>query len=277
MKAGSKILLLTDFSEVASHAASYALLIASKINGQVEIMHVLQPPVDWIKLPKENEQFYPETKMEIAHANAMLSDLVHSFENSGIKAMPSLLYNYGPENVFSHVQNSKADLVIMGSRGMGASRSLMLGSNALKVLRNVKTPTLVVQKASGKAEFKKIAFLTTLEDDQLEVYSKLKEFAELLDATIELVFINTPYNFFESKETDKMFAEFIEDSSLVKKILINAHNMERGILFYSENFQPDLLVLAKSDKPGLVKLFNPSLTENLVLEHDFPILSINIK
>lgn len=277
MNTGSKILLLTDFSEVAGHAASYAKLIAPKINGQVEVMHILQTPVNWIKLPKDREQFYPETKKEIANANAKISEMVHSFEISGIKAAACLIYSFGPENVFSHVQNSKADLVIMGSRGMGVSRSFMLGSNALKVLRNVKTPTLIVQKASEKTAIKKIAFLTTLETDQELVYARIKDFASLMGAEIDLIFINTPYNFFENEETDRKFVKFAESSVKVNRVLINANNMERGILFYSENYQPDLLVLAKSDKPGLVKLFSPSLTENLVQEHDFPVLSICVE
>lgn len=277
MNTGSKILLLTDFSEVADHAASYAKLIATQINGQIEVMHILQTPVNWIKLSKEKEQFYPETKKEIATANAKLSEMVHSLEISGIKAAACLIYSFGPENVFSHVQNSKADLVIMGSRGMGVSRSFMLGSNALKVLRNVKTPILIVQKASGKTAIKKIAFLTTLETDQEPVYARIKDFASLMGAEIDLIFINTPYNFFESEETDRKFARFTDSSVKVNRVLINAHNMERGILFYSENYQPDLLVLAKSDKPGLVKLFSPSLTENLVQEHDFPVLSICVE
>lgn len=277
MKTGSKILLLTDFSEVADHAAFYTKLIASKINGRVEVMHVLQPPVDWIHLPKEHEDYYPETKKEIANAKSKLSELVHSFESFGIIATLTLLYSFGPENLFSHVQNTKADLVIMGSRGMGGSRSFMLGSNALKVLRNVKTPTLVIQKSSGKAEINKIAFMSTLEENQEETYSKIKEFAGLMGAEIDLVFINTPYNFFETEESDKMFNEFKQKAPLVNRVLINAHNTERGILFYSKNYHPDLLVLAKSRKPGLAKLFSSSLTENLVQEHDFPILSICIE
>lgn len=276
MNTGSKILLLTDFSEVAVHAAFYAKLITTQIKGQIEVMHILQTPVNWIKLPKDKEQFYPETKKEIASANARLAEMVHSLEISGIKATACLIYSFGPENVFSHVQSSKADLVIMGSRGMGVSRSFMLGSNALKVLRNVKTPILVVQKASEKPEIKKIAFLTTLETDQEPVYAKIRDFAKLIGATIDLVFINTPYNFFENDETDRKFARFEEDSVTVNRVLINAHNMERGVHFYSENSTPDLLVLAKSDKPDLVKLFRPSLTENLVRERDFPILSISV-
>ncbi|WP_103926335.1 universal stress protein [Algoriphagus boritolerans] len=277
MKLGSKILLLTDFSEVAAHAALYTKIIAAKTKGKVEIMHIVQPPVDWVKLSKDQEQYYPETRKEIANAKAKLSELVSSFEKSGIQAYSSLIYSFGPENIFFHVQNSKADLVLMGSRGAGVSRSFLLGSNAQKVLRNLTTPTLIVQKAPEALEIKKIAFLTTLEKDQEGAYAKLKDFAELMGATLDLIFINTPYNFFENEETDRKFDRFTSDKLKLNKVLINAHNMERGILFYTQQYQPDLLVLAKSDKPGLVQLFTPSLTENLVREHDFPILSIQIE
>jgi nucleotide-binding universal stress UspA family protein len=276
MKTGFKILLLTDFSEAATHATQYARQIASKTNSQMEVMHILQTPVDWVKLPKDREQFYPETREEIAKAKAKLSVVAHEMESSGIKTSTNLMYSFGPENVFAHVNHSNADLVIMGSQGMGADRSFFLGSNAQKVLRNVKTPTLVVKKMPSKPTLEKIAFLSTLEEDQLEVADKIKALAAVLGASIDLVFINTPYNFFESPETDSKFARFEIEFPSARRILINAHTLERGFVMYIESYQPDLLVLAKSDKPGIVKIFSPSLTENLVREQDFPILSIPI-
>ena len=118
--------------------------------------------------------------------------------------------------------------------------------------------------------------MTTLEDDQNEVFSKLLGFAGIIGAEIDLVFINTPFEFFETVDIERMFDNFKAEAPRVNKVLINAHNLERGILYYSEKYQPDLLVLAKSEKPGFVRLFSSSLTENLVQEHDFPILSICI-
>lgn len=274
MNSGSKVLLLTDFSEVSYFAASYALQILRGIKGRVEVLHVLQTPVDWIKVSKDREHLFPEIIQEIAHAKAKLADLVAEFEKAGIQAVSSLLFSFGPENVFSHVQNSNADLVVMGSQGKSASRGFMLGSNAQKILRNIKTPTLVVKKSGEKSRIEKIAFLSTLDQGQAEVLSKLKMFSELMESDIELVYVNTPYNFIETKDSDRKFSSVEKEYPSIKHVLINAYSVERGVLMYAEKFRPDLFVIAKSEKPDLVKFFSPSLTEYLVREHDFPILSI---
>ena len=273
MKTELNLLLLTDFSEVSGFAASYALQIAKKTRGKVEIMHILQTPVDWVKLPKEREHLYPEVRDEIAKSKAKLSDMVYEFEQSGISTVSTLLYSFGPENVFAHVKNSKADLVVMGSQGKGASRGFMLGSNAQKVLRNVKNPTLVVKKNPLKPIISKIGFLSTLEQNQMEAFEKIKAIAELLEAELDLVFINTPYNFLETEDLEYKYSSMGSKNFMA----INALNMEKGILYYTKKHHPDLLVLAKSEKPDLVRVFSPSLTENLVREQDLPILSIPIE
>ena len=59
MKTISNILLLTDFSEVSENAIAYALFIAQKTNAEIEIMHIFNTPIDWVKLPLDKEKMYP--------------------------------------------------------------------------------------------------------------------------------------------------------------------------------------------------------------------------
>lgn len=276
MKKGAKILLLTDFSEVTEYAYLYARQIAAKIKGVVEVLHVLTTPVDWVKLRKESEQYYPETLQKIAIAKSKLSELVNRLEHEGIQAFPTLIYSFGSEDVFAHVNHANPDLVIMGSQGRGVNKNFILGSNAQKVLRQVKIATLIVKEPPTKSEIKKVAFLTTLEENQKSILEQIKDLGELMRFDLELVFVNTPYNFFETEDTDRMIKNFLQASKGSQIKLINAHNLERGILYYSEKEQPDLFVIAKSYKPGIVKLFSPSLTENMVRDYNFPILSISL-
>lgn len=51
-----------------------------------------------------------------------------------------------PAKVIAKVcASEKADLLVMGSHGRGAAKSLLLGSVTLKVLSRIPTPTLVVR------------------------------------------------------------------------------------------------------------------------------------
>ncbi|MCS5490703.1 universal stress protein [Algoriphagus limi] len=274
MKTGAKILLMTDFSEVAGYATFFAKEIAKKVQGTVEVMHILTTPVDWVNLEKEKEQFYPETLQEIATANAKLFALVGEFEHLGILATSSLVYSYGSETVFEHVINSKPDMVIMGSEGRGSRKPFYMGSYAQKMLRNIKIPLLIVKDAPIRPEIKKIAFLTTLEENQKPVLKKLQILSSLLGAQIDLIFVNTPYNFYEDQESDERFEDMKDGDSSIQQFLTNAENPENGVMYYAERNHPDILVLAKSEKSGITKFFTPSLTENLVRAHNFPILSI---
>lgn len=95
MKKIKKILLLTDFSEVAENATRYALSIAKQVKSEIEILHIINTPVDWVKLPLDKEKLYPETKSEIGSAKAKLSELVREFSKQGIKATESLVFNVG--------------------------------------------------------------------------------------------------------------------------------------------------------------------------------------
>ncbi|QLH06855.1 universal stress protein [Nitrosopumilus ureiphilus] len=49
------------------------------------------------------------------------------------------------ESVISYIYSTKADLVIMGTRGNGTDRKLMLGSVSLEVSQNSPVPVLLVK------------------------------------------------------------------------------------------------------------------------------------
>lgn len=274
MKLGSKVLLLTDFSQVSGYATSYALEIASKLKAKVEILHILNTPVDWVKLDKEKEQFYPETLREMALAKTKLNNVVQGFQDAGVNTTSTLVFNIGPENVHDNVQKAGSELVIMGSSGLQGSTSFrVIGSNAQRVLRNVKVPVLVVKKGNGKPEIKTIAFATTLLENQKKSFLILKEFVALLGAKINLVFINTPYNFVETDEFEKRLEKFGNPEDVT---LINALDLELGIIFLEKKNRPDVIVTAKTEKFGVTRIIDPSFTENLVRLYDLPVLSIHI-
>src|SRR5690606_20774899 len=110
MDATFKIVLLTDFSEVSEHATNYAMQIAKKTRAKVQVLHVINTPVDWVKIPLENEKLYPEVKAEIGLANFKLSELTKLFDKEGIEANKSLVYNLGVENISEHIKDKDFDL-----------------------------------------------------------------------------------------------------------------------------------------------------------------------
>ena len=70
-----KILIPTDFSDCAKAAEKAGLTIAERAQAEIYFMHILSTGIDWVKLPMEKEDLYPETKAQIAHAKTALGAL----------------------------------------------------------------------------------------------------------------------------------------------------------------------------------------------------------
>ena len=273
----NKILLLTDFSDVSENATTYAMIIAKKTKAEVEIMHIVNTPIDWVKISLEKEKLYPETKAEIIKAKNNIHNLVSTFHKNGITAIQNLVFNVGVENIPQYIDNATIDIVIMGSHGANGIKEFTLGSNAQKVIRKAKVSVLIVKNKPAKTEFSSIVFASTFGKNQFEPFQKIRSFSDLLNVELHLLYINTPYNFKETKEIEGLLNTFCEDceKKACKKHSYNALNEERGIKDFMSTAQIDIFAIATEGKPTVTQLFSHSLTESIINHLDIPVLSIH--
>lgn len=278
MNTMKELLLLTDFSEVSESATQYALQIALKAKAKVRVLHVLATPVDWVKIPLEKELNYPETKAQIGAAKQQLNALEKRFEKAGVECQTTLSFDLGLENLVSHIQKDKVDLVVMGSHGASGLKEFTIGSNAQKILRNVNQPVLVVKHPPKKEAIESVVFASNLEDQQLPAFKTATQFAYLSGAELHLLHVNTPYEFTETHDVKKKMRAFADKQSLLECQLhdYSGLNEERGMDQFMQDEAIDLFAIATSGKSGIRQLFNPSLTERLVNHLDIPVLSIHL-
>lgn len=273
-----KILLLTDFSDVANNAALYASNISKKTNSEVEILHIINTPVDWVKHPLEKEKLYPETKAEIGRAKSKLSAMVREFKLQGIEAADNLIYNVGAEDLPHYIKKEKYDLIIMGSHGSKGIKEYVIGSNAQKVIRACQVPVLVVKTPPARESIDRIVMASTFEENQKPFFNQLFDYASDWGADVSLLYINTPYHFKESEEIENMLATFCSDGQGIKcsKEHVDALNEERGIQFFMNKSNADLFAIATSGKSRLARMISPSLSEAVVNHLDIPVLVFHV-
>ena len=278
MKTINKILLLTDFSELANNATQYTFRIATKTKSEVEILHIINTPIDWVKLPLDKEKLYPEIKSEIGNAKAKLSALQMKFSKEGVKAIESLVFNVGVENIPQYITQDKYDLIIMGSHGSKGIKEFAIGSNAQKVIHTSEVPVLVVKNPPQNENFNRMVMTSTFEENQSPYFKRMFKYATDLAVDIDLLYVNTPYNFKETEEIEKMFTLFCKDCSKknCSKYHVDALNEERGIQFFMSNSDADLMTIATEKKSILSSLFSPSLSEAIVNHLDIPVLVFHL-
>ena len=139
------ILVASDFSTDADAALAVAIDLARRGPSRLEIVHahrpdtfVLPPPFDLVGLQPAAPTF--------EHVAEALEVRARRVRDEGIEVTSGTLVGPPHEVIVDHARDMRADLIVVGSRGLGAVAHALLGSVAEKVVRHAPCPVLVVRR-----------------------------------------------------------------------------------------------------------------------------------
>jgi nucleotide-binding universal stress UspA family protein len=84
-------------------------------------------------------------KSSLEEAGRLLAEPLKALERAKIAVKSKVLLGEPANESAAHVEDSGADCVVMGTRGLGAVGGLVLGSVASKVVHLVKVPVTLVK------------------------------------------------------------------------------------------------------------------------------------
>ena len=121
----SRILVGIDGSETSERALDVAIELCKKIGAELLIAHVIEkPPV--LTMVKMQEELIEKALEE--YADRLLSRALFKAEKEGVKAKPLLLRGKPGPKLCEAVNKYDADLIIVGSRGLGTISRFIVGS-----------------------------------------------------------------------------------------------------------------------------------------------------
>ena len=140
-----RLLVPLDSSPHARHALAEAIDLAKSNNARLTVMTVVPEPSAWatrgaidapINLRELNEQ--------VEHAYQRILDAAVETVPQDLSVKTLLKHGAPGAAIVDEVTAHDHDLIIMGSRGRGELRSLLLGSVSRHVLHESPIPVLVV-------------------------------------------------------------------------------------------------------------------------------------
>ena len=272
------ILIPTDFSACANNAAEIGINLAKKTGAGIHFLHIISTPVDWVKLPKEKEQYFPEIKKAIGFAEAELDKLHRKAEKAGIKVERFLVYNKSSDEIINHAKKYKDDFIVMGSHGSSGIREVFIGSNAQKVVRYSQVPVLVVRDKPKQFDVKNILFVSDFTKRSEKAYDMALTFSDMTNAKMHLLFVNTPGRFEDSVDTRDRMKSFLKKAPKDSTAHIeNALEVETGVLQVAQDHKYDLIVMSTEGRKGIRQMLAHSIAEAVVNHATVPVLCINSK
>lgn len=140
-----KLLVPVDSSENALRALRHAIKLAKENKGtELHIVYAHEPPLVYgeiaIYLTEEKAK-----KMQRLHSEDILRPAVKVAKAAGIKFATKVLIGNVTKKIVAYAEKIGCDGIVMGTRGMGAIGSLVMGSTAIKVVHLTKLPVTLVK------------------------------------------------------------------------------------------------------------------------------------
>ena len=285
-----RILVPTDFSGSADTAADAAIELSKKSGARIIFFHVIQVPVDWIgmethastslyKSLQDKEKLYPEARAKIGEVHNKLDQLVEKAKNAGASAEPELAFNQPYNTIVNYAQQIHADLIVMGTHGVSGVRDVVLGSNTQKVVKMAECPVLTVKEGMGLSQIEHIAFASDFHEkmDQSSFW-KVIDIANMLNADMHLVYINTPYEFEDTitaNEKLERFSALFPEVNVTKHIF-NDYGIEKGVMSFCKANNIHMVAMGTHGYKGLKHMLRENISENLVNSADVPVLTVSM-
>lgn len=272
-----RILVPTDFSNQAENALKVAAQLAKKHNCEIYLLHILEIPLHKVDALSSYNNL-PEAVYFMKLAHKQFEDIKANNYLKGLTIHEHVDFHEIFKGVFQVCKKHDIDLVVMGSNGVSGLREMLIGSNTEKVVRTSETPVLVIKNEHKKFKVKDFVFASNFNDENKVSYKKAIKFAEVLNAKIHLLMVNTPSKFITSAKANSRMKQFADGFNF-SKFTCNIYNdlsIEKGIMNFSQSINADLIGMSTHGRLGISHFFNGSISEDLVNHAKRPVITFKV-
>ncbi|MFB0566352.1 MAG: universal stress protein [Candidatus Aminicenantaceae bacterium] len=279
-----KILWTTDFSDEAQEALLYANIFSDAFQASITALHVV---------PDFSPALY-NTSYVIRGELTKRVDLLKKEAEKRLekikeaKEIPfKIIVKEGSasKRIIETAKEEKADLIVIGKRGLSAIEKLFIGSVANQVLRNSSVPVLITKKRKIKPRINRILVPTDFSPQEEMERDFAWKLARGFDADLTLLHVLELHDYeFSPKVLDEMFDAVLQrlrkrkrrekEDIKVEEEVYRAINASIGIVDFAETHNFDLIVMSTYVHTKLERFFLGSTTEKAISYTHIPVFAI---
>ena len=134
------IVIAFDGSEYSHKALKCAKSIAEQFEANLWLVHAFSNPADFMGVT-DYEKMSARRK---AAAQAVLDDARQKLGRTSLVVNKELREGPEAESILKEAEKCNADLIVMGTRGLGALKGFLVGSVSRRVIHYASCPVMVV-------------------------------------------------------------------------------------------------------------------------------------
>jgi nucleotide-binding universal stress UspA family protein len=259
-----KILVPIDFTPVTENALKYAIGLTGILPvTNIILFHVVS------------------SEKDVAPATGNLNTLMQKYNDNSKIILESYVK---PGNIFDQIGNtaseSGAALIVMGTHGIKGMQHI-IGSRAMKVITQSKTPYIVVQKLPFK-EIKKMLIPVDYTKEIKQLLPLVEMLNKKFKASLQLIKQKSNDEFLNNKINNNLnyFKSFLKDSNIqfTESGSYNSSSKYKDVLSEANASGADLIVTTIDPETNITDYIMGVEEQKLVAnESQIPVLCVNIK
>ena len=287
------ILVATDFSKTSRTGVDWAIEIASEHEAAIRLVHGLllaHRMTDYVPAPPDF------TEALQAAAAARLEEACERARKAGLDVSSDLRLGLPSQAILEAAKEEKADLLVIGTRGLTGVSHMLLGSTAARVVQHASCPVLSVHPGDHERHRRIRTILVPTDfsrDAELATAAANRLFGEDFEGA-RLVLVHAyhlpfEYTAYGTIPTSVDYTKDVEGSAEERLAETAAALADLGpeietraiegyppdvIVEAAENSGADLIAMGTHGRTGLAHLFLGSTAERVVQHAKCPVLTV---
>lgn len=276
-----RILVPTDFSEIANSAINFAIESSKLFETKISLLHSYEVnsdfSYDYMGYDKEfNISMLGDIEKELDKISAEIEKKHNIVVNTSISTYP--LNNA----LRKTAKERESDLIVMGTLGASGIQEKLWGSRTSSVIGHTDIPVMVIPHHYAWKKPSKILFATNEFIKDEEILNTIFELAGLYMANVEVgvytdIIEDNTDKYLKNQAEIEEYGHYLRDrynEKTLSSFNFVGSDFKQTIQEHIEENEIDLLVMVTHQKGFWQRLFNPSMTEAMSFNTKIPLLAI---
>ncbi|MDX1940918.1 MAG: MTH895/ArsE family thioredoxin-like protein [Saprospiraceae bacterium] len=274
-----KILVPTDFSDVAAGAFRFALDLAQQLSSEITLLHVYHPFFD-PNNPLAGKERSEAESLARKRLDIFLGENIspaNKAEKLGLneKIKKEWCMGFAGEEIMA--RSKQFDLIVMGTTGDGDWLEQLFGSVSSSVAREAHCPVLLVPKNVQFKGFNTVVYAHDNETSDRVLIEQVVDEMRIPTDAVHLVHVEK--NSFEEYLLRNGRYEHLprlqKPSIRLTLADIASKSILKAINEYADSHHADLIIVNTVQRSFLENLFHRSFTKQMILQTSIPLLILH--
>jgi len=273
-----KILVPTDFSKYSMFAAELAAKIAKKTEARVYFIHLINFPTYAGNQLFQDYQNVAENLFIMKYVRQKFKELFKEPFLQGVNVAEVVSFHSVNEAITELAEKNGIDLIVMGTHGSEGFMEKVVGSTTEKIVSLSNIPVITCKNKMVDGDFENLVFAYDNSTGLDKAFSTVKDIADVFGSKINLLRVVTPGNFESTEKAKRDMDEFAKSVQLksYESHVYNAFEVEDGIINFGKSLGAGVLATANNGKSTFARIFNTSVTRELIVKSDLPVLTVKL-